>query len=98
MLPNGPPVGCLGHSHVGKLPGELSEAIMSYGCGSKPMGSHFGVGEFTPHFRAYFCGDWDVHWGYGILTHSSAGMGHDRVVEDLVDEPLLVIIRDLAGC
>ena len=23
-------------------------------------------GEFTPNFRTYFCGDWDVHWGYGI--------------------------------
>ena len=24
---------------------------------------HFGVGEFTTHFRTYFSGDWDVHWG-----------------------------------
>ena len=33
------------------------------------MGSHFGEGEFT-HFRTYFGGDWDVHWGItGILTH-----------------------------
>ena len=30
---------------------------------------HFGVGEFTTHFRTYFGGDWDVHWGYGIFTH-----------------------------
>ena len=30
---------------------------------------HFGVGEFTTHFRTYFSVDWDVHWGYGILTH-----------------------------
>ena len=21
------------------------------------------------HFGAYFSGDWDVHWGYGMLTH-----------------------------
>ena len=27
------------------------------------MGSHFGVGEFTTHFRTYFSGDWDVHRG-----------------------------------
>ena len=27
------------------------------------LGSHFGVGEFTTHFRTYFSGDWDVHWG-----------------------------------
>ena len=32
--------------------------------GSKPMGSDFGVGEFTTHFRAYFSGwiESDVHW------------------------------------
>ena len=35
---------------------------------SKPMGSHSGVGA-PPIFRAYFSGDWDVHWGYGLLTH-----------------------------
>ena len=32
------------------------------------MGSHFGVGEFTTHFRTYFRGDWDVLWGYGFLN------------------------------
>ena len=32
------------------------------------LGSHFGVGEFTAHFRTYSSGDWDVHRGYGILT------------------------------
>ena len=42
---------------------------LQYGCGSKPMASHLGVGEFTTHFRTYFSGDWDVHWGYEILTH-----------------------------
>ena len=30
------------------------------------MGSHFGVGEFTTHFRTYFSWDWDVHWGYDL--------------------------------
>ena len=29
------------------------------------------VGEFTTYFRTYLSGDWDVHWGYGILTHLS---------------------------
>ena len=23
-------------------------------------------GEFTTHFRTYFSGDWDVHWGYDL--------------------------------
>ena len=37
------------------------------------LGSHFWlVGEFTTHFRTYFSGDWDVHWGYGVLTHGHA--------------------------
>ena len=28
---------------------------------------HFGVG--APPILVYFSGDWDVHWGYGLLTH-----------------------------
>ena len=28
---------------------------------------HFGVS--APPMLVYFGGDWDVHWGYGILTH-----------------------------
>ena len=28
---------------------------------------HFGVG--APLILVYFRGDWDVHWGYGVLTH-----------------------------
>ena len=28
---------------------------------------HFGIG--APPILVYFSGDWDVHWGYGILTH-----------------------------
>ena len=27
----------------------------------------FGVG--APPVLVHFHGDWDVHWGYGILTH-----------------------------
>ena len=35
--------------------------------GSKPMVPFRG--RCTTHFRTYFSGEWDVHWGYGILTH-----------------------------
>ena len=28
---------------------------------------HFGVG--APPILDYFSGDWDVHWGYRLLTH-----------------------------
>ena len=28
---------------------------------------HFGIG--APPILVYFSGDWDVHWGYGVLTH-----------------------------
>ena len=41
-----------------------------HGRGSTPMGSHFRVGALV-----YFSGDWDVHWGYGVLTHSHMGFG-----------------------
>ena len=29
---------------------------------------HFGIG--APPILVYFSWDWDVHWGYGVLTHS----------------------------
>ena len=32
-----------------------------FGCGSQPMGSHFGVG--APPILVDFSGDWDVHCG-----------------------------------
>ena len=28
---------------------------------------HFAVG--APPIFAYFSGEWDVRWGYGLLTH-----------------------------
>ena len=28
---------------------------------------NFGVG--APPILVYFSGDWDVHWGHGLLTH-----------------------------
>ena len=39
-----------------------------FGHGSKPMGSHFGIG--APRSLVYFSENWDVHWGYWLLTHS----------------------------
>ena len=38
--------------------------------------NRFGMpcwGWCTTHFRTYFSGDWDVHWGYVILTHGHMG-------------------------
>ena len=32
---------------------------------------HFGVGP--PPILVYFSGDWDVHWGYKLLTHGQVG-------------------------
>ena len=32
---------------------------------------HFGVD--APPILVYVCGDWDVHCGYGVLTHSRMG-------------------------
>ena len=34
---------------------------------------HFGIG--APPILVYFSGDWDVHWGYGILTHGQEDHG-----------------------
>ena len=38
------------------------------------MGSHFGIGEFTTHFRTNFRGDWNVHLGYGVLSHGQVSL------------------------
>ena len=61
-----------GHG-IGALTGlmkVLSNAIGAHMAVVKAvLGSHFGVGEFTTHFGTYCSGDWDVHWGDGILTH-----------------------------
>ena len=40
------------------------------------------VGEFATHFSRDFSGDWDVHWGYRVLTH-----GHLRA--SFKETPLL---------
>ena len=40
-------------------------------CGSKPMVRFWG--RCTTHFRTSFSWDWDVHRGYGLLTHSLKG-------------------------
>ena len=38
-----------------------------------PFWYHFGVG--APPKLVYFCGNWDVHWGYGLLTHGHVDKG-----------------------
>ena len=37
-------------------------------------------GRCTTQFRTYFSGDWDVHWGYGILTHGHMSARHPTPV------------------
>ena len=37
------------------------------------QGSHFREG--APPILVYFGGDWDVHWGHGILTHDHISTG-----------------------
>ena len=41
------------------------------------LGSHFGLG--APPILVHFSGDWEVHWGYGILTH-----GHILIVQSVL--------------
>ena len=40
---------------------------------------HFGVG--APPILVHLSGDWDVYWGYGVLTRGQVahlGLGHVR--------------------
>ena len=39
---------------------------------------HFGVG--VPPISVYSSEDWDVHWGYGILTHGPLNMAQERLL------------------
>ena len=43
----------------------------------------FGAG--APPILVYFSGDWDVHWGYGILTQGSNGslFKNDLLLEEV---------------
>ena len=43
------------------------------GHGSKPMVPFWD--RCTTHFRTYFSGDWDVHWGYRVFTHGHIVVG-----------------------
>ena len=49
------------------LEGHGDSLVDSFGRGSKPMVPFWG--RCTTHFQFIFCGDWSVHWGYGVLTH-----------------------------
>ena len=48
--------------------------VETYGSGSKPMGSHFGVGEFTTHFSPLYGGLGCSLGLTGILTHGLFGV------------------------
>ena len=49
---------------------------------------HFGAG--APPILVYFSGDWDVHWGYGILTHGHIISEQLQLFRDKVGELLCV--------
>ena len=42
--------------------------VVRFGPSFKTVLNPILVGGCTTHFRTYFRGDWDVHWGYLILT------------------------------
>ena len=42
------------------------------------LGHHFGGFRCTTHFRTYFSGDWDVHWGYDLDFDPFAELSHSR--------------------
>ena len=60
------------------------------------MGSHIGIG--APPILVYFSGDWDVHWGYGVLTHGHMYCNEFKVQLNAqrttgVDEANCVVLR-----
>ena len=99
-----------GEGHVGQNPWTTERSnIQIWLWLSKPMGSHFGVGEFTIRFRTFFSGDWDVHWGYGISTHGQydfwiscfdlvAQQASSKCPDELRKQEHSVMARPAAGC
>ena len=63
----------LGPSSFSRQTLKASLDCFSLVCGCGSMGSHFGVG--APPILVYFSGDWDVDWGYGMLTHGHVSQG-----------------------
>ena len=60
---------------------------LPFGCGSKPMVPFWEAN--SPPILVYCSGDWDVHWGYGVLTHGHfnlrpATWGPTREASDLL--------------
>ena len=54
-------------------------------------------GRCTTHVRTDFSGDWDVHWGYGILTHGQATLVF-RLSDVLTGEQVETMINGLIKC
>ena len=49
------------------------------GCGSKPFWDPI-LGQV--HHPFYISGDWDVHWGYGILTHGQVCRSEEKEAQE----------------
>ena len=58
---------CCPHAHRVAIGFEFNGRNTLNGRGSMD----FGVG--APPILVSLSGDWDVHWGYGVLTHSQIG-------------------------
>ena len=60
-------------SAAGSRGGAVNHIGLAWPCSQMAVGQNqwdpILVGRCTTHFRTYFSGDWDVHWGYGLLTH-----------------------------
>ena len=48
-------------------------------CTGQNQQHHFRVG--APPILVYFSWDWDVHWGYGLLTHGHMSLSQDEQMD-----------------
>ena len=69
---------------------------VSSGCGCQNQWYHFGVG--APPTFVYFSGDWDVYWGYRVLTYGHVAWASFVLrVRDLFPGGLAVHLEVVAG-
>ena len=77
------------HLHRGRAGSTIPKAAFLHSRGSKPMGSHFRIGEFTTHFRLPILVV-GLGCSLGILTHGHIG----SVTQEGCDSNFSTSIRD----
>ena len=72
---------------------------------AEPARAAGGAGGARAWERIYFSGDWDVHWGYGLLTHEHMSMVpcikaslHSLSISTAHESSIKIAFTSIGGC